>query len=72
MLYASLELVGLRPKVYNLLLYKCYDVETCKLIAKGVKKSFVEKRVRHMYRETLLTRKAQALNFLILDRRVIG
>jgi hypothetical protein len=56
------EFVGLRSKMYSLLVEKD---KPSKRTAKGVKRGFVEKRVRHeMYLQTLQTRKCTRANFL--------
>ena len=56
------EFVGLRSKMYSLLVEKD---KPSKRTAKGVKRGFVEKRVRHeMYLHTLQTRKCTRANFV--------
>jgi hypothetical protein len=61
---APLEFAGLRSKMYSLLLCKYDDVERSKLTAKGIKKSFFKKHVRHcMYRETLTSKQTVLQNF---------
>jgi hypothetical protein len=61
---AALEFVGLRSKMYSLLLQKDDDGEKTKLTAKGVKRSYVSKCVRHaMYVETLRSRKSTYASF---------
>jgi hypothetical protein len=57
-----IEFVGLRSKMYSLLVEKD---KPSKRTAKGVKRGFVEKRVRHeMYLETLRTRLCTRANFV--------
>jgi hypothetical protein len=59
---AALEFVGLRSKMYSLLVKKD---KPSKRTAKGVKRRFVEKHVRHdMYLHTLRSRKGTRANFV--------
>ncbi len=61
-----LEFVGLRAKMYSLLLHASSDDnERAKMTAKGIKKSFVRHHVRHrMYVDALLTKQSTSANFL--------
>ena len=57
---AALEFVGLRPKMYSLLVSKNKTKMTCK----GVKRGFVDKHVRHdMFLNSLRTRKRTTATF---------
>ena len=59
---AALEFVGLRSKMYSLLVKKD---KPSKRTAKGVKRRYVEKHVRHdMYLHTLKSRKGTRANFV--------
>ena len=60
-----LEFVGLRSKMYSLLLHVSPDGdEDSKKTAKGIKKSFVKHHVRHqMYFDALVTREPSSANF---------
>ena len=59
---APLEFVGLRPKMYSLLVSK---KEKPKMTAKGIKRGFVSKHVRHgQFLNTLRTKLATKANFL--------
>jgi hypothetical protein len=61
----AIEFVGLRSKMYSLLLDKDETNEHVKMTAKGVKRCFVTKRLRHdMYLETLRTRKVTYASFM--------
>ena len=58
---APMEFVGLRSKMYSLLVSKDHSKHT----AKGVKRRYVEKHVRHdMYLHTLKSRKGTRANFV--------
>ena len=60
----ALEFVGLRAKMYSLLLNNDASDESAKMTAKGIKRSYVSKHVRHaMYRETLHSRKSTYASF---------
>ena len=59
---SPIQFIGLKPKMYSLLIKK--DIPS-KHTAKGVKRGFVEKRVRHeMYLHTLKTRVSTRANFV--------
>ena len=59
---SPIEFVGLKSKMYSLLVEKN---KPSKRTAKGVKRGFVEKRVKHeMYLETLRTKKPTRANFV--------
>jgi hypothetical protein len=59
---SPLEFVGLRSKMYSLLVHRNKD---SKKTAKGVKRLFVEKHVKHeMYLETLKSKKCTRANFV--------
>jgi hypothetical protein len=61
----AIEFVGLRSKMYSLLLSKDESSEDVKMTAKGIKRGYVSKCVRHeMYLETLRTRKSTYASFL--------
>ena len=60
----AIEFVGLRSKMYSLLLNKDESSENVKMTAKGIKRSYVSKCVRHeMYLETLRTKKSTYASF---------
>jgi hypothetical protein len=63
----ALEFVGLRSKMYSVLVEKD---KPSKRTAKGVKRGFVEKHVRHeMYLHTLKTHKSTRANFVAFRSR---
>lgn len=60
----AVEFVGLRSKMYSLLLVDDVDNENVKMTAKGVKRCYVENSVRHkMYVETLRSRQCTYATF---------
>ena len=62
---SALEFVGLRSKMYSLLLHKDDCDEKAKMTAKGVKRSYLKKCVRHaMYVETLRNRTSTYASFM--------
>jgi hypothetical protein len=64
---AAMEFVGLRSKMYSLLVKKD---EPSKRTAKGVKRGFVEKHVRHdMYLHTLKSKKCTRAEFVAFRSR---
>jgi hypothetical protein len=64
---AAEEFVGLRSKMYSLLVKKS---KPSKRTAKGVKRGFVNKHVRHeMYLNTLITRKSTRAEFVAFRSR---
>jgi hypothetical protein len=60
-----IEFVGLRSKMYSLLVQSTEAKMTSKMTAKGIKKSYVKHHIRHeMYCDTLLSKKStSARNF---------
>jgi hypothetical protein len=59
-----IEFVGLRSKMYSLLVQSSEAEMTSKMTAKGIKKSYVKHHVRHeMYCDTLLSKKSTSAKF---------
>ena len=59
-----LEFVGLRSKMYSILIDRSDNEEISKRTAKGIKRCYISKRVRHdMYLETLQSRKPTYASF---------